>query len=336
MEARKTRLMTLAANLLRQQGAMVPADQAVEQVRDALSAGAGGATVSDADLSAALELAERNGLNPLAGDIRLYPSRDGLAMNPSVTIDGWIRVINAHPKIDGIRFDQSAERVMVGGRMAHEWVECSIHRKDRTVPTTVREYLDDCLDHEDPSWQMPNRVLRHRALVQCARIALGLACGLDDSGNAVATAQAGAAAAAGAQSVPVQMVSVDAGAPAQTASVESVAAAPDQSAGRPRRAASSRKTTAAGQASPSLEGVVLEAQESLLPAAQDEAPKADGTPPASAVAVQRLATKAAAMLTAEEMADLLNKAGVSTFDGMTEGALKRASDALDAMLAGGV
>jgi hypothetical protein len=327
MEARKNTLLNQAAGLLRRAGTLASAEQAVETVRAALSADAGGATVSDADLSAALDLAERNGLNPLAGDIRLYPSRDGFGMHPSVTVDGWIRVINAHPQIDGIEFRQSPDRLAVAGCLAHEWIECTIHRKDRKIPTTVREYLDDCYDPTDPSWQMPNRILRHRALVQCARIALGLSCGLDDAGMAQPAAAQAAAAPA-----PVQMVQVDASAPVQTVSTESVAGSPEQTTGRPRRAAARKPATPAQP----VEGVVLDAQESLLPAAQDDAPKADGTPPASAVAVQRLATKAAAMLTAEEMADLLSKAGVSTFDGMTEGALKRASDALDALLAGGV
>lgn len=330
MEARKNTLLNQAAGLLRRAGTITGAEQAVEIVRAALSADAGGATVSDADLSAALDLAERNGLNPLAGDIRLYPSRDGLGMHPSVTVDGWIRVINAHPQIDGIEFGHSPDRLAVAGCLAHEWVDCTIHRKDRKIPTTVREYLDDCYDPTDPSWQMPNRILRHRALVQCARIALGLSCGLDDAGMAQP-----AAAHAQAPAAPVQMVQVDAGAPVQTVSTESVAGSPEQTTGRPRRAAT-RKTQ---PTSPPVEGVVLEAQESLLPEvapapAPTPEPKADGTPTASPAAVKRLALKVNSTFDEAGCAELLSLAGVQggIRDGMTEGDVARVNAAFNLLL----
>lgn len=329
MEARKSILSNQAVSLLRRAGTIASAEQAVETVRAALSAEAGGATVSDADLSAALDLAARNGLNPLAGDIRLYPSRDGLGLNPSVTIDGWIRVINAHPQIDGIQFDQSPDRIAVNGAMAHEWVECAIHRKDRKVPTTVREYLDDCLDLADPAWQMPNRMLRHRALVQCARIALGLNCGLDAGVGTVAAASAPTDAAT------VQMVQIDTGAAVQTVSTESVAGAPDQTTGRPRRAAA-RKTP---PTAPPVEGVVLEAQESLLPEvapapAPTPEPKADGTPTASPAAVKRLALKVNSTFDEAGCAELLSLAGVQggIRDGMTEGDVARVNAAFNLLL----
>jgi RecT family len=329
MEARKsnTRLLSLAASLARKSGSVMAAEAAIEMVRWALSADAGGATVSDADLTAALELADRNGMNPLAGDIRLYPSRDGLSLNPSVTIDGWIRVINAHPQIDGVEFGASNDRVMVNGRMAHEWIECSIHRKDRRYPTTVREYLDDCIDHMDQAWQMPNRMLRHRSLVQCARIALGLSCGLDDAGKTAAPAVHEAAVE------PVKMVHIDAGNAVQTVSTESVAGAPDQTTGRPRRAAA-RKTQ---PTAPPVEGVVLEAQESLLPeVAPSPEPKPDGTPTASPAAVKRLALKVESTFDAAGLAELLALAGVKGIrDGMTEGDVARVISAFDNLLSGG-
>ena len=56
-----------------------------------------------------------------------------------------------------------------------EWVECSIYRKDRNRPTVVREFLRECKRSTDPWSSHPTRMLRHKALIQCARVAFGFA-----------------------------------------------------------------------------------------------------------------------------------------------------------------
>jgi len=53
-----------------------------------------------------------------------------------------------------------------------EWIECTIYRKDRKLPICVREYFSE-VKGASIIWQkMPNRMLRHRALQQCVRLAL--------------------------------------------------------------------------------------------------------------------------------------------------------------------
>ena len=53
-------------------------------------------------------------------------------------------------------------------------MECTIHRSDRVIPTVIREYMAE-VRHETEIWQkMPRRMLRHRVLQQCARIAIGI------------------------------------------------------------------------------------------------------------------------------------------------------------------
>src|SRR6185437_8589215 len=48
-----------------------------------------------------------------------------------------------------------------------------IYRKDRNHPTTVTEYMSEC-KRTSPAWQShPKRMLRHKALIQCARLAFG-------------------------------------------------------------------------------------------------------------------------------------------------------------------
>jgi hypothetical protein len=84
---------------------------------------------------------------------------------------------NDHPQLDGIQFtdnrDDKGELVSV---------TCIIHRKDRKHPTEVTEYLAECKRATDP-WKMANRMLRHKALIQCARVAFGFS-GIHDEDEA--------------------------------------------------------------------------------------------------------------------------------------------------------
>jgi len=54
------------------------------------------------------------------------------------------------------------------------WIECTLHRWDRRVPTNVREYFIEVRGTTLAWLTHPRRMLRHKALVQCARIAFGL------------------------------------------------------------------------------------------------------------------------------------------------------------------
>lgn len=78
-------------------------------------------------------------------------------------VDGWYAIINKHPQFDGIEFEQDAESCT-----------CRIYRKDRQRPTVVTEYLDECKRETDPWRKYPKRMLRHKAAIQCARVAFSL------------------------------------------------------------------------------------------------------------------------------------------------------------------
>jgi hypothetical protein len=54
------------------------------------------------------------------------------------------------------------------------WMECAIYRNDRILPIVIKEYFEEVrTDH--PSWQqMPRRMLRHRVIQQCARLAFNI------------------------------------------------------------------------------------------------------------------------------------------------------------------
>lgn len=133
---------------------------------------------SESDLERLLLTCERLGLDPLGREVYCTEAQDaagdvstqGRPPLVVLALDGWCRIINSHPQFDGMSFEESAERE--DGLPI--WIECSMHRKDRRVATTVREYM--CENRADQSaWLThPRRMLRHKALVQCARLCFGL------------------------------------------------------------------------------------------------------------------------------------------------------------------
>lgn len=117
--------------------------------------------VSDAQMSALLIVAQQYGLNPWTKEIYAFPDQNN-GIVPVVGVDGWSRIINSHPQFDGMDFEQDEESCT-----------CIIHRKDRNHPVRVTEYLSECKRGAKPWQSHPKRMLRHKALIQCARLAFG-------------------------------------------------------------------------------------------------------------------------------------------------------------------
>jgi hypothetical protein len=127
---------------------------------------------SQLDLERLLLTAERHGLDPVGREVFLLPGGPD-PLEPAVVavgVDGWSRILNSHEQFAGMSFRESRERV--GGVPA--WVECTIHRWDRRVPTSVREYLEEARGASMAWVSHPRRMLRHKSMVQCARVAFGL------------------------------------------------------------------------------------------------------------------------------------------------------------------
>jgi phage recombination protein Bet len=131
--------------------------------------------VSDAQMTALLIVADQYGLNPWTKEIYAFPDpQNGIV--PVVSVDGWSRIINEHPAFDGIEFELSGK----GDDME---MLCRIFRKDRSRPIAVTEYLTECKRETKPWKSHPRRMLRHKAEIQCARLAFGFA-GLHDHDEA--------------------------------------------------------------------------------------------------------------------------------------------------------
>ena len=149
---------------------------------DTLKATAFKGEVTDAQMTALLVVANQYGLNPWTKEIYAFPDKNN-GIVPVVGVDGWSRIINSHPQFDGIEFHHADKLVtMPGGKPAPEWIECHIYRKDRSRPIVVREYLDEVYrapfkgkyGEVTGPWQThTKRFLRHKSMIQCARLAFG-------------------------------------------------------------------------------------------------------------------------------------------------------------------
>ena len=117
--------------------------------------------------AAFLVVAHEYGLNPILKEIYAFPAKGG-GIQPVVGIDGWVRLMNQHPQMDGIEFDDHLDD---NGQLTA--ITARIHRRDRGHPIVVTEYMVECRRNTEPWKQWPTRMLRHKALIQAARYAFG-------------------------------------------------------------------------------------------------------------------------------------------------------------------
>lgn len=127
-----------------------------------------GAGATNAEMAIVASVCAKYGLNPLVKECAAFVSSGKLQM--VVMIDGFYKVVNRQPDFDGVtfedHFDEKGDLVSI---------TCSMHLKNRSHPVTVTEYLKECKDPKSSVWtKWPGRMLRHKAYIQCARMAFGL------------------------------------------------------------------------------------------------------------------------------------------------------------------
>lgn len=118
------------------------------------------------ELLALVVVANQYGLNPLTKELYAFPAKGG-GIVPVVSVDGWMNLMNSHPQMDGIEFEWNE-------KPNGDPISCTaiIYRKDRSRPTKVTEYFEECSRNTEP-WKMKHRMLRHKAIIQGARVAFG-------------------------------------------------------------------------------------------------------------------------------------------------------------------
>jgi phage recombination protein Bet len=152
-----------------------------------------GGKATDGQAQAFLVVANKYHLDPFTKEIYAYPTRSG-GIQPVIGIDGWCKLANSRPEFDGVEFAYAGEDEDLS-------CTCTIHRKDRTKPTIVTEYLAECRGTSEPWKKYPRRMLRHKAYMQCARYAFGFA-GVIDEDEAQQMKEAGAVVVATEQAEP--------------------------------------------------------------------------------------------------------------------------------------
>lgn len=131
---------------------------------------------NEQQLMALVVVANEYQLNPFTKQIYAFPDKGG-GIVPVVGVDGWIAMMNRQPEFDGIDFEMREE--------AGKPHSCTaiIFLKSRTRPVKVTEYVSECARNTDPWNKSPRRMIRHRALVQAARVAFGFS-GIVDEDDA--------------------------------------------------------------------------------------------------------------------------------------------------------
>lgn len=133
-----------------------------QEVMSVLKATVFKGNMSEAQMATLLMVANQYGLNPLTKEIYAFPDKNN-GIVPVVGVDGWARIINSHPQFNGMAFNEDAESCT-----------CIIYRKDRDHPIAITEHRSDCARSNSGPWQShPKRMLRHKAMIQCARMAFG-------------------------------------------------------------------------------------------------------------------------------------------------------------------
>lgn len=123
--------------------------------------------VTREQFAAFLLVAKEYRLNPLTKEIYAFPGK-GDSIQPIVSIDGWMRMINNHPDFDGMEFEDNFNEA---GQLYS--ITCKMYRKDRSHPVSVTEYMSECKRATDTWQKWPARMLRHKAAIQAARYAFG-------------------------------------------------------------------------------------------------------------------------------------------------------------------
>lgn len=123
--------------------------------------------------AAFLLVANEYGLNPILKEIYAFAAKGG-GIQPVVGIDGWVRLMNEHPMMDGLEFDDHLD-----DKNQLTAISARIYRKDRSHPMVVTEYMSECRRNTEPWKQWPQRMLRHKATIQAVRYAFGYSSILD-------------------------------------------------------------------------------------------------------------------------------------------------------------
>lgn len=133
-----------------------------------------GAIATNAEMAVVSSVCAKYDLNPLVSECAAFVS--GGKLSVVVMIQGWYRIVNRQPDFDGVEFEDKLDSN--GGIIA---TTCIMYLKNRSRPVRVTEYLSECRQERSDVWKKyPFRMLRHKAYIQCAKMAFGISEVIDD------------------------------------------------------------------------------------------------------------------------------------------------------------
>ena len=129
-------------------------------------------TPTPEEMMSLLIVAYRFKLDPFTKQIFAFSSRGKVV--PIVSVDGWLALLNRQPDYDGLTVEFSNDLVEIGGVKLPEFCRVSIHRKSLTRPVVISEYATEVFQPTEVWKKYPRRMMRHKAIIQCARIAFSI------------------------------------------------------------------------------------------------------------------------------------------------------------------
>ncbi len=127
------------------------------------------ANATNEEFCAFLVVAHAHKLNPLLREIYAFPKKGG-GIQTVVPIDGWSKIVNRNEKYEGFEFEYHFDK-----DGAVNAITCTLYRNDKERPFKITEFMDECFVQNSGPWNShPRRMLRHKAYIQCARIAFSL------------------------------------------------------------------------------------------------------------------------------------------------------------------
>lgn len=133
-----------------------------------------GSQVTNAEFAVVTGTCAKYGLNPLMKEVVAFVS--GGKLQIIIPVDGWYKMVTRQSNFDGVEFEDNMGE---NGKLIS--ITCKMYAKDVARPISVTEYMNECFDNKSSVWRRwPNRMLRHKAYIQTARMAFGISEVLDD------------------------------------------------------------------------------------------------------------------------------------------------------------
>jgi phage recombination protein Bet len=132
------------------------------------------ARVSNEQFTAFIAVANKLKLDPVSKEIYAFPAKGG-GIQAMVSIDGWIKLMNADKDFDGM---EQVDNFSSSNCL--ESVTTRIYKKNLSKAITHTEYMSECKKNSPPWQSHPRRMLGWRSLIQTIRIATGISGVIDE------------------------------------------------------------------------------------------------------------------------------------------------------------